>query len=166
MKGKTKRGFSLIELVVVIVILAVISAIALPRMSRGAKGADESALGQNLAVLRSSIEMYAAEHGGDFPGKDGLEDTLIAQLTQYSDRAGTTAAAPDSANGIIYGPYLHKVPPLTVGANAGESSVTMTAVTPAPNGSTGWVYDYKTGQIIANCADTEVSEAGTKYNDW
>ena len=67
MNRSRKSGFSLIELVIVIVILAVISAIALPRISRGAKGADESALGQNLAVLRSAIEMYSAEHGGKFP---------------------------------------------------------------------------------------------------
>ena len=57
MKVTRKSGFSLIELVIVIVILAVISAIALPRISRGAKGADESALSQNLAILRSAVEM-------------------------------------------------------------------------------------------------------------
>ncbi len=159
-----KHGFSLIELVIVIVILAVISAIALPRISRGAKGADESALSQNLAVLRSAVEMYAAEHGGSFPGTD--EATFIAALTKYSDKNGTTADAKDGSKGIIYGPYLLKVPPLTVGANVGKNSVTVAATAPVPGGTTGWVYSYKTGQIIANCADSEVSEAGTKYNTW
>ena len=97
MKGK-KRGFGLIELVIVIVILAVISAIALPRISRGAKGADESAIGQNLAVLRSVIKVYADEHGGTFPGTD--EATFSAALTKYSNKNGTTADAKDAANGI------------------------------------------------------------------
>lgn len=164
MNRNGKSGFSLIELVIVIVILAVISAIALPRISRGAKGADESALGQNLAVLRSAIEMYSAEHGGTFPGTD--EATFIAALTQYSDKAGTTAAAKDPANGIIYGPYLLKVPPLTVGGNTGASSVTVAATGPAAGGTTGWVYNYNTGQIIANCADTALADNGTKYNSW
>jgi prepilin-type N-terminal cleavage/methylation domain-containing protein len=159
-----KSGFSLIELVIVIVILAVISAIALPRISRGAKGADESALSQNLAVIRSAIEMYAAEHGGTFPGTD--EATFVAALTKYSDKNGTTADAKDTANNIILGPYLHKLPPLTVGANAGKSSITVGTSGPTAGGATGWVYNSKSGQIIANCADSETGEAGTKYNSW
>ena len=163
MKGR-KHGFSLIELVIVIVILAVISAIALPRISRGAKGADESAIGQNLAVLRSAIEMYSAEHGGTFPGTD--EATFVAALTKYSNKSGTTADAKDTASGTVYGPYLHKIPPLTVGANAGKNSVTVAVTAPVAGGATGWVYSSKTGQIIANCADTEVGESGTKYNSW
>lgn len=164
MKVTRKHGFSLIELVIVIVILAVISAIALPRISRGAKGADESALSQNLAVLRSSVEMYAAEHGGTFPGTD--EATFVAALTKYSDKSGTTADAKDAATGKVFGPYLLKVPPLTVGANVGKNTVTVAATAPVAGGTTGWVYCSKSGQIIANCADTELSEAGTKYNSW
>lgn len=164
MKVTRKQGFSLIELVIVIVILAVISAIALPRISRGAKGADESALSQNLAVFRGAIEMYAAEHGGTFPGTD--EATFIAALTKYSDKNGTTADAKDGSKGIIYGPYLLRIPPLTVGANVGQNSVTVGNTGPAAGGTTGWVYNFKSGQIIANCADTELSEAGTKYNTW
>ncbi len=164
MKATRKSGFSLIELVIVIVILAVISAIALPRISRGAKGADETALSQNLAVVRSAIEMYAAEHGGTFPGTD--EATFVAALTKYSDKAGVTADAKDGATGKVYGPYLHKIPPLTVGANAGKNTVTVAATGPTAGGSTGWVYNSKTGQIIANCADTELSETGAKFNAW
>ena len=164
MKVTRKQGFSLIELVIVIVILAVISAIALPRISRGAKGANESALSQNLAVLRSAVEMYSGEHGGTFPGTDAA--TFVAALTKYSDVNGTTADAKDGSKGIIYGPYLLKVPPLTVGANVGQTTVTVAAVAPVAGGTTGWVYNFKSGQIIANCADTELSEAGTKYNSW
>ena len=165
--NRTRRtGFSLIELVIVIVILAVISAIALPRISRGAKAADESALGQNLSVLRSAVELYSAEHGGTFPGADGQVDTLINQLTKYSDKSGTTADAKNSATGIIYGPYLHRIPTLTVGANGGKATIAMQAAGPTVGGGTGWVYNYSSGVLIANCADTEVSESGTKYNAW
>jgi prepilin-type N-terminal cleavage/methylation domain-containing protein len=173
MKMSNKRGFSLVELVIVIVILAVISAIALPRISRGAKGADESALGQNLAILRSAIEMYAAEHGGKFPGGSpdgtnaaGTEEAFIAQLTKYSDKNGTVDDAKDAANGIIYGPYLLKVPPVTVGTNAGENSVNVVTGTTAPSvsGNTGWCYNSDTGQIIAN-SDAD-SDSGVAYDEW
>lgn len=152
-----KAGFSLIELVIVIVILAVISAIALPRISRGAKGADESALGQNLAVLRSAVEMYAAEHGGTFP----KADTFVDQLTKYSDKAGATADAKDEASGKIYGPYLHKVPPLTVGASAGQTGVSATA-----GATVGWIYNETTGKITANVASGLNGTNGIEYAQW
>jgi general secretion pathway protein G len=173
MKSKRMHGFSLVELVIVIVILAVISAIALPRISRGAKGADESAVAQNLRVLRSAIELYASEHGGAFPGQKGdgtnvaaTAEAFVSQLTTYSDKAGTVADARDTANDIIYGPYLLKIPPLTVGANAGANSVTVVtgATAPAVAGTTGWVYNCDSGQIIAN-SDAS-SDQGTTYDQW
>jgi len=163
MKSKRMHGFSLVELVIVIVILAVISAIALPRISRGAKGADESAVAQNLRVLRSAIELYASEHGGAFPGQKGdgtnvaaTAEAFVSQLTTYSDKAGTVADARDTANDIIYGPYL----------NAGANSVTVVtgATAPAVAGTTGWVYNCDSGQIIAN-SDAS-SDQGTTYDQW
>ncbi|HOA72617.1 MAG TPA: type II secretion system protein [Phycisphaerae bacterium] len=158
MSRSRTTGFSLIELVIVIVILAVISAIALPRISRGAKGADESALGQNLAVLRTAIETYAAEHGGKFPTVAEFED----QLTKYTNKAGTaTSTTRDEANGIIYGPYLHKVPPLTVGDNAGKTKVAASA-----GADVGWIYDETTGKLTANVAAGVKASNGTEYASW
>ena len=61
---KSPNGFSLIELVIVVVIIAIIGAIAIPKMSRGAAGANDAALSQDLAVLRSALDLYATENGG------------------------------------------------------------------------------------------------------
>jgi general secretion pathway protein G len=157
MNRKGNLGFSLVELVIVIVILAVISAIALPRISRGAKGADDSALGQNLAVLRSAIEMYAAEHGGDFP----TVNDFVEQMTQYSDKAGVTSSTRDTTTGKIYGPYLYRIPPLTVGDNAGQNDVAA-----APGPGVGWIYDAATGKLSANVATGVAGPNGVDYADW
>jgi general secretion pathway protein G len=157
MNRKGNLGFSLVELVIVMVILAVISAIALPRISRGANGADDSALGQNLAVLRSAIEMYAAEHGGQFP----TVTNFVNQMTQYSDRAGDTSATRDETTGKTYGPYLYRIPPLTVGDNAGQSNV---AATPGPG--VGWIYDDSTGKLSANVASGLTGPNGVDYAEW
>jgi prepilin-type N-terminal cleavage/methylation domain-containing protein len=174
MRHHRRHGFSLVELVVVIIILAVISAIAIPRIGRGAKGADESALGQNLAILRSAIEMYSAEHGGKYPGgtadgKGNAAGSALAfenQLLKYSDKSGTVGDSKDAATGKIYGPYLHKIPVLTVGANNGQNDVTVvTGVTaPTVGGATGWVYNSDTGKLIANCGDT--GENSLTYDAW
>ena len=123
------RAFSLVELVIVIVIIGVIAAIAVPRISRGAKGAGEAALRGDLAGLRNSIDMYAAEHSGTWAGADGLEATLINQLTKKTDAAGNVGVV---AGTHIYGPYLRRgFPPVPVGPNIGASGVIMTAVAPS-----------------------------------
>jgi prepilin-type N-terminal cleavage/methylation domain-containing protein len=173
-KNGRRLGFSLVELVIVIVIIGIIAAIAIPRVSRGAKGASDSALRSNLAVLRSAIEMYASEHGGTFPGASAAggsfgaaesADAFKNQILNYTDATGAVSDTKDTTH--IYGPYLRKqIPPLPVGANKGSSDVTVSDAAPAAGGTTGWVYSFKTGEVIANCADTEKDDLDTAYNQY
>lgn len=162
LKNRKAFGFSLVELVIVMVIIGVIAAIAIPRMSRGAKGADETALVGNLAVLRNAIELYASEHGGTYPGSDGQEATFIAQLTQFSDASGATQATKDATH--KFGPYIRKgIPPAPVGANKGATSVTVANTGPTVGGATGWAYNHVTGEIIVN--SDAANEAGSTTYD-
>src|SRR5581483_10793813 len=82
-RGSRRRGFSLIELVIVVVIIAIIGAIAIPKMSRGAAGAAESATIQNLAVMRSAIDLYNSEHPGATLGSSTSATQLLQALTYY-----------------------------------------------------------------------------------
>ena len=158
-----RRGFSLIELVIVIVIIGIIAAIAIPRMSRGAAGAAESALTGDLAVFRSAIDLYAAEHTGAFPGA-----TVVTQLTQYTDKTGGVSATKTATH--IYGPYLRKVPPMPVGTKKGETGMfveTIAANLPPGGAATdGWWYNSATGDIRANLPNAEVDDEGTQYNQY
>ena len=163
-----KSGFSLVELVIVVVILGVIAAMAIPRISRGAKGAGESALRGSLRTLRVAIDMYAAEHGGTWPGADGMEATLVAQLTKKTDDAGNIGI---TAGVHIYGPYLRSgFPPVPVGPTFGGTGVVMTDRTDLTDDidededSMGWVYNYETGNIIANTDDLD--ESGVGYDTY
>lgn len=167
MNHRTKRiGFSLVELVIVVVIIGVIAAIAVPRISRGARGASDSAVKGSLASLRNAIDVYAAEHGGTFPGP--AADDVVAQLTKKTDFSGNVGT---TAGTHIYGPYLRgHFPPLPVSDNSGATDVlidkTNTPPVPVPSATEGWVYNPNTGEILANCADTDVDEQGTKYNTY
>lgn len=150
----TRRGFSLIELVIVVVIIGIIGAIAIPRMSRGVENAGDSALTANLSVLRSAIDLYQSEHGGKFPASS----TITEQLTQYSDDAGTVSATKSSSH--IYGPYLRALPPLPVGSSKGA-----TRISNAAGSNVGWIYNETTGEIRANC-DSEKDARGRAYSSY
>lgn len=160
-----KHGFSLVELVIVVVIIGVIAAIAVPRISRGAKGATEASVRGSLAGLRNSIDMYAAEHAGAFPGADGVEQTLIDQLILKTDRSGNVGT---TAGVHIFGPYLRTgFPPLQVGPNTNPTGVSLANTGPISDdtqAAIGWVYNYVTGDIIAN--SSQADEAGTVYDTY
>ena len=149
-----RRAFSLIELVIVVVIIGIIGAIAIPRMSRGASGAADSGLIADLAVLRSAVDLYKAEHGGTLPAFATFE----AKMTTYTNDAGTANATKSST--YYLGPYLRELPKLKVGTNKGQSAVVATQ-----GGTTaGWVYNDSTGAVSANLPGTELDVRGVQYN--
>jgi len=155
---RTRRAFSLLELVIVVVILGILAAIAVPRMSRSATAAADNAVMADLAVLRNAIDLFQTEHGGTYPSLTDLPNAM----TQYSDIAGTTfSATKNTATGIIYGPYMRAIPPLSVGANKGKATFIGTL-----GGAFGWVYDASTGNVTPNCPDAEVDARGVKYNTY
>ncbi|MHC4575646.1 MAG: type IV pilin protein [Planctomycetota bacterium] len=56
-----KRGFSLIELIIVVAILGIVAAIVVPQFQSHTAQARESAAKKNLRVLRTAINLYAAQ---------------------------------------------------------------------------------------------------------
>lgn len=151
----TRYGFSLLEVVIVVAIIAILAAIGIPRMSRGSKGANDSALSGDLAVLRNAVDLYAAEHGGAMPTLAGI----VNQLTLYSDGTGATNASKTSP--YIYGPYVRSVPPLPVGQRKGQTGI---ADTDGP--AVGWIYDVTTGSIKANTTALEKDDSNVQYNNY
>ncbi len=157
----TRRGFSLVELVIVIVIIGIIAAIDVPRVSRGASAANDAALRASLHTLRACISMYAAEHEGALPGEDGKSKTAKKQLTKNTDILGNVGNTP----GVhIYGPYLLRIPLISVGPNIGAKKMRMTLDSPPlvdeSKKNHGWVYNYTTGEIIANTDDLDANGVG------
>lgn len=152
--NRSRSAFSLIELVIVVVIIGIIGAIAIPRMSRGAAGASDSGLVADLAVLRSAIDLYKAEHGGLLPTFADIE----AQLTTYTNDAGTSNATKTTT--YYLGTYLREVPKLKVGTNKGLTGFVATQGGTAK----GWVYDAATGAVSANLPGTELDVRGVAYS--
>ncbi len=80
---RTRKGITLIELLIVVLILAALSAIAIPRISQSANNAKARACDVNVEVMNSAIELFNADTGA-YP----------AVLT---DVTGSTTYFPDGA---------------------------------------------------------------------
>jgi len=167
-------AFSLTELVIVVVIIGIVAAIAVPRLSSGARGADESALIGSLSAMRRAIDIYSAEHQGEFPGRKGdggsgaanTAAAFISQMTKYSKVDGHVASARDAEH--PFGPYLRSVPPLPVCANKGSMTVLIDVTNSPPlvvPGTQGWVYNPRTGEIIGNCDDAN-GDGSRAYDEY
>jgi len=159
---RVRTGFSWYDVVVVILLIGTVAAIAVPRISTAAREAADLSLRDDLAMLRDAIDMYAAEHNGQFPAQDNDPETFIRQLTEPTDVHGNIGHSEE----YPFGPYLPKgVPVLSVGPNRGAVEIMI-----APTGPTvdetmseiGWVYNSRTGLIVANTDD--VDEVGTGYD--
>ena len=93
-----QAGFTLIEMLIVVIILGILAAIIIPQLSVSTEDAKINTLKTNLGGLRSSIEIYYAQHG-NYPGAnddngtatsdDGIAATaFVKQLTQYTNSDG------------------------------------------------------------------------------
>ena len=137
-----RNAFTLVELVMVVMILGIISAVAAPKVAGVGSGSKEVALRTDLGLLRDAVNLYSAVNAGALPGDAGTETDLKADLA----------------------PFLRKFPTNAVKGSAVVAMQTAgVPMTGTVNGSVGWRYDNKTGQLIANSNGT--SSDGTRYCD-
>lgn len=171
------KGFTLIELLIVVIIIAILAAIAIPQFGNSTSEATDAALDANLNTVRSAIELYRVQHNNKFPGQvaataatcsnNGVsvalagndEATLIAQLTQYSNRDGQTCSVPGTV-GFDYGPYLRAIPrePVSPASEAAAAKVAVSAAafgTTAPTTAPGWRFNTADGRFEVNSAKND-----------
>ncbi|MCS6818059.1 MAG: prepilin-type N-terminal cleavage/methylation domain-containing protein [Blastocatellia bacterium] len=62
-EARTPRGFTLLEVIIVLTVVAILVSVAIPAYQRVILRAREAVLKQNLHLLRSQIEEFAADYG-------------------------------------------------------------------------------------------------------
>ena len=143
---QTRKGFTLIEILIVVIILGILAAIVIPQFTNASKEAKQSSLVTMVQSLRSQIALFKLQHNDRLPGANPLVDgpggvfdetVFWNQLTQFTTLAGDPAAAKNTATGHVYGPYMQSRP-----VNPLNNSFT---VAPAAAAGVGFVYDYAGG---------------------
>ena len=166
MKVSSKRGFTLVEILIVVVIMGILAAIVVPQFSQSSDDARYTSTIQNLQSLRGQIDLYRNQHEGRLPGatSDSSDDTTFRdQMTLPTNEAGITGGFADP--NFPYGPYVNNNLP----ANPfnGSRKVQNTGAFPAtaPGGDTtadpGWVYERTSGRLRIN--KTGNAPDGTSY---
>ena len=150
---QSSRGFTLVEVLIVVAVLAIMTATVLPQFTAANDDALESALREDLKLLRSQIELYKYQHKGNYPGKGSIhaQDFLDAMLLS-SDLDGTTGPI----NTKPFGPYfIGQLPPNPyTGGTQVRLVDDVAADVPDDDPVVGWIYNPATGKIKANTTGT------------
>ncbi len=116
---RDQKGFTLIEMIIVVIIMGILAAVIIPRISMSTDDAKLSTLKTDLSHMRSSIEIYYAQHNNTYPGlkkTNGTGDAtandteaataFVNQLTLYSEASGKTDTDKANLTAPIFGPYI------------------------------------------------------------
>ncbi|MHB9133264.1 MAG: type II secretion system protein [Armatimonadota bacterium] len=122
----SRRGFTLIEMLIVIVVIAILALIVIPRLMSAGRKAKEATLKANLQQLRNAI--------GQFEADCGVYPTNLNDLVAGSETQLATTGIP---NGSYKGPYL------TIGGGVAGSGLPLNPFGPV-NSTTANITDHWT----------------------
>jgi len=96
--GEGERGFTVTEMLVVLVIVGLVAGIAVPNVSSAIRRAEETALRENLQVMRRALDDYFADKGAYPAALDALVDEKYIRFVP-DDPVGEAGASWDLVRG-------------------------------------------------------------------
>jgi general secretion pathway protein G len=153
-RKSSRKGFTLVEILIVVIILGILAAIVIPQFTSASSDARNSSLQSTLQTLRSQIQLYKLQHGDAIPNLT-TNWTPMTATSVYPTSGGTT-----------FGPYMQATP---VNPLNNLSTVTDGTVATTPGAAVGFIFDYNsgngTGEIWGTDA-TGVAVAGGTTNPY
>ncbi|MDY0356154.1 MAG: hypothetical protein RBR19_09770 [Sedimentisphaerales bacterium] len=148
-----RNGLSVVELVIVGCIIGILAALVVPHVQTQATDAKTVAAKDNLRVLRSTIELYAANHRGVPPGYENDNRNGALDETYFDDQT------------VVQERYMRRVPEnpfnnLRTIRMIGNNEPFPTEAT----GKHGWIYQPATQTIRLDWPG--VDDGGVRYFDF
>ena len=136
----TRKGFTLIELMIVVAIIGILAAIAIPKFADLIRKSNEGSTKGNLGTLKGALSVYYGQNEGLYPA-----DNLTSMT--------------------VNGTYLSNIPPAFMPPFHAKATTVATGA--AVNDSGAWMYDNVStdvtyGSVWANCSHTDTK--GTAWN--
>lgn len=164
-----RGGFTLVEILIVVVILGILATLVIPQFSDASVTARENTLKDELRYLRTQLVVYKAQHHDvpcGYPDGNAAStptaDAFNGQMCKFTNEVGVVS---NTLTGTYrFGPYLSSMPINPLNNNKDVIVVADADALPACDGTTGWIYKPKTGEIVANLPGNDSN--GTPYRDY
>jgi general secretion pathway protein G len=142
-RNKSRKGFTLVEILIVVIILGILAAIVIPTFTNSAQDARRSALQSTVQSVRAQVELYKLQHG----------DTLPDLVTSWAPFTGTS-----TYGGTTFGPYMQSAPENQLMNNV---ATVKDGTSVAAGDTQGFVYDYNAGAGTGRFWGIDRNTAGT-----
>src|SRR3954447_24898128 len=107
----SRRGFTLIEILIVVIILGILAAIVIPQFSSASNDARKSSLASTAQTMRSQIALYRLQHNDVLPGAGASGFASASFWTQMTTKTDATGAAySGTSTSGPFGPYMQTTP--------------------------------------------------------
>lgn len=153
----SKKGFTLVEILIVVIILGILAAIVIPQFTNASEDARKSSLTSQLQTIRSQVELYKLQHRDKYPTGTGAASGAWDwdRLVGHTDEFGVVIET-----GKL-GPYLQSTPVNALTGGSAMKSVADDTAAKAAVGTfsvpaEGFSFSQATGKIWAYAKDGTV----------
>jgi general secretion pathway protein G len=155
---KSRKGFTLVEILIVVIILGILAAIVIPQFTSASQDARRSSLASTVQSVRSQIELYKLQHGDELPD-------LLTDWKRFTEKTDAAHNLSPAATVQSYGPYMQSEP--SNGLMDSGAVSPFTDMDTVPTTGFGFVYDYNagkgTGRFWGIDKYVDPADSSTKY---
>jgi len=116
-KQRTRRGFTLIEIIVVVMIITVLATLIAPKMLGRVGSAKQAAARVGAATIATSLKLYTLDMGLSAPSDDFELELLLLSADDGGGPSGPYLERADNLIDPWGNPYEFELPPGTINAS-------------------------------------------------
>ncbi len=87
-RSRSRKAFTLVEILIVVVILGILAAIVIPQFTNASTDAQVGNVRSQLQTIRSQIELFRVRNNGNMPAIGGAADASFDDLVTDPDGTG------------------------------------------------------------------------------